>query len=168
MRKFDPSKTEPFFTKIVFIDLSTKINHIVFLFFFLIVSNLEVYGQNSSRKDSVQVNVNELVTTKKDSTKKPLLEGIVNRKAKDYEKLDQRKKRLTLYNEAELHYQDFILKSGNSLPSSLLTIILNGSSLDIFFNERGINILLSKYPSIALVSCIILVVLFIALMTSVL
>ena len=112
MRKFDPSKTEPFFTKIVFIDLSTKINHIVFLFFFLIVSNLEVYGQNTSRKDSTQVNVNELVTIKKDSTKKPLLEGIVNRKAKDYEKLDQRKKRLTLYNEAELHYQDFILKSG--------------------------------------------------------
>jgi lipopolysaccharide assembly outer membrane protein LptD (OstA) len=64
----------------------------------------------------VQLNVNELVATKtaikKDTTKKPLLEGIVNRKAKDYEKLDQRKKRLTLYNEAELHYQDFILKSG--------------------------------------------------------
>ncbi len=62
------------------------------------------------------MNVNELVATKtavkKDTTKKPLLEGIVNRKAKDYERLDQRKKRLTLYNEAELHYQDFILKSG--------------------------------------------------------
>ena len=96
--------------------MSTKINHIVFLFFFLIVSNLEIYSQNSSQKDSVQLNVNELVATKttikKDTTKKPLLEGIVNRKAKDYEKLDQRKKRLTLYNEAELHYQDFILKSG--------------------------------------------------------
>ncbi|MBP6459197.1 MAG: LPS-assembly protein LptD [Crocinitomicaceae bacterium] len=92
--------------------MSTKINHIVFLFFFLIVSNLELYGQNSRRKDSVQVNANEIVTIKKDTTKKPVLEGIVNRKAKDYEKLDQRKKRLTLYNEAELHYQDFILKSG--------------------------------------------------------
>jgi hypothetical protein len=96
--------------------LSTKINHIVFLFFFLIVSNLEIYSQNSSQKDSVQLNVNELVATKtaikKDTTKNPLLEGIVNRKAKDYERLDQRKKRLTLYNEAELHYQDFILKSG--------------------------------------------------------
>ena len=96
--------------------MSTKINHIVFLFFFLIVSNLEIYSQNSSQKDSVQLNVNELVATKtaikKDTTKNPLLEGIVNRKAKDYERLDQRKKRLTLYNEAELHYQDFILKSG--------------------------------------------------------
>ena len=62
------------------------------------------------------MNVNELVATKtavkKDSTKKPLLEGIVNRKAKDYERMDQRKKRLTLYNQAELYYQDFILKSG--------------------------------------------------------
>ena len=70
--------------------------------------------------------------------------------------------------ESEPTIKDFILKSGNSLPSSLLIIILNGSSLDIFFNERGINILLSKYLSITLVSCIILVVLFIALITSVL
>lgn len=44
----------------------------------------------------MQLNVNELVATKttikRDTTKKPLLEGIVNRKAKDYERLDQRKK----------------------------------------------------------------------------
>ncbi|WP_205729731.1 putative LPS assembly protein LptD [Flavobacterium bernardetii] len=96
--------------------MSTKINHIVFLFFFLIACNSEIYSQTTTPKDSAQVNVNELVATKalvkKDSTKKPLLEGIVNRKAKDYEKLDQRKKRLTLYNEAELHYIDFELKSG--------------------------------------------------------
>lgn len=96
--------------------MSTKINHIVFLFFFLITCNSEIYCQNTNPKDSVQVEVNELIATKalvkKDTTKKPLLEGIVNRKAKDYEKLDQRKKRLTLYNEAELHYIDFELKSG--------------------------------------------------------
>ena len=96
--------------------MSTKINHIVFLFFFLIACNSEIYSQTTTSKDSAQVNVNELVATttliKKDSTKKPLLEGIVNRKAKDFEKLDQRKKRLTLYNEAELHYVDFELKSG--------------------------------------------------------
>ena len=96
--------------------MSTKINHIVFFFFFLIACNSEIYSQTTTPKDSVQVDVNELVATKslvkKDTTKKPLLEGIVNRKAKDYEKLDQRKKRLTLYNEAELHYVDFELKSG--------------------------------------------------------
>ena len=96
--------------------MSTKINHIVFLFFFLIACNSEIYSQNINPNDSVKVDVNELVATKaivkKDSTKKPLLEGIVNRKAKGYEKLDQRKKRLTLYDEAELHYIDFELKSG--------------------------------------------------------
>lgn len=96
--------------------MSTKINHIVFLFFFLITCNSEIYSQNTKPKDSVEVNAAELIKTKnlvkKDTTKKPLLEGIVNRKAKDYEKLDQRKKKLTLYNEAELHYQDFELKSG--------------------------------------------------------
>ncbi len=96
--------------------MSTKINHIVFLFFFLITCNLEIYAQNTTPKDSVQVNTNDLLATKatvkKDTTKKPLLEGIVKRKAKDYERLDQRKKRLTLYNEAELYYQNFELKSG--------------------------------------------------------
>lgn len=96
--------------------MSTKINHIVFLFFFLIACNSEIYSQTTRPNDSVQVNVNELVATKalvkKDTTKKPLLEGIVNRKAKDYERLDQRKKRLTLYNKAELYYQNFELKSG--------------------------------------------------------
>ncbi|CAM4241171.1 putative LPS assembly protein LptD [Flavobacterium terrigena] len=96
--------------------MSTKINHIVFLFFFLIACNSEIYSQNTNPTDSVKVNANELIATKSlvknDSTKKPLLEGIVNRKAKGYEKLDQRKKRLTLYNEAELHYIDFELKSG--------------------------------------------------------
>ncbi len=59
--------------------MSTKINHIVFLFFFLIACNSEIYSQTTTSKDSVQVNVNELVATKaivkKDSTKKPLLEG---------------------------------------------------------------------------------------------
>lgn len=96
--------------------MSTKINHIVFFIFFLIGCNSGIYSQNTKPKDSVEVNANEIIATKnlvkKDSTKKPLLEGIVKRRAKDYEKLDQRKKRLTLYNEAELYYQDFELKSG--------------------------------------------------------
>lgn len=96
--------------------MSTKINHIVFFIFFLIACNSEIYSQNTKPDDSLKVNVNELSSDKKlidnDSTKKPLLEGIVKRKAKDYEKLDQRKKRLTLYNQAELYYKDIELKSG--------------------------------------------------------
>ena len=54
-------------------------------------------------------------STKKDSLKKPnkaILEGKVKRKAVDYEKIDQKKKLLTLYNKAELYYQDIELKSG--------------------------------------------------------
>lgn len=96
--------------------MSTKINHIVFFIFFLIACNSEIYSQNTKPEDSLEVNAKELIAGKKlvknDSNKKPLLEGILKRKAKDYEKLDQRKKRLTLYNEAELYYQDFELKSG--------------------------------------------------------
>ncbi|SEP63334.1 putative LPS assembly protein LptD [Flavobacterium urocaniciphilum] len=96
--------------------MSTKINHIVFFIFFLIACNSEIYSQNTKPKDSAEVNVKEIIANKKtiqnDSNKKPLLEGIVKRSAKDYEKLDQRKKKLTLYNQAELYYQDFELKSG--------------------------------------------------------
>lgn len=36
----------------------------------------------------------------------------VRRKAKDYERIDQKNKKLTLYNEAELYYEDIELKSG--------------------------------------------------------
>ena len=60
-----------------------------------------------SPKDSIAI------IPKNDSIKKkPLLEGIVNRKAKDYEKIDQKKKQVTLYNQAELYYTDIELKAG--------------------------------------------------------
>lgn len=44
--------------------------------------------------------------------KKPLLESKITRKAKDYERFNQKTKQLTLYNEAEVYYQDIELKSG--------------------------------------------------------
>jgi lipopolysaccharide assembly outer membrane protein LptD (OstA) len=44
--------------------------------------------------------------------KKPLLEDKIKRKAVDYEKFDQKKKLITLYNKAEVYYQDIELKSG--------------------------------------------------------
>lgn len=55
------------------------------------------------------------VANSKDSIKPPVkgfLEDIVYRKAKDYNKLDQKKKQITLYNEAEIKYQDFELTAG--------------------------------------------------------
>ncbi|NUY79978.1 LPS-assembly protein LptD [Flavobacterium sp. MAH-1] len=44
--------------------------------------------------------------------KKPLLESKITRKAKDYERFNQKTKQLTLFNEAEVYYQDIELKSG--------------------------------------------------------
>ncbi len=54
-------------------------------------------------------------TIKKDSIKPKKgqkLESPMFRKAKDYEKLDQKNKRVTLYNEAEFKYQDYELTAG--------------------------------------------------------
>lgn len=53
-------------------------------------------------------------TVKTDSVKKPKsgLDAIVKRVAEDYEKVDQVKKELTLYNKAELYYRDIELKAG--------------------------------------------------------
>ena len=76
------------------------------------------FSQEITTKETLQVNTSELLTikdtTKVDSTKKKkaVLEGIVHRKAKGYEKINQRKKELTLYDEAELYYKDIELKSG--------------------------------------------------------
>ena len=78
-------------------------------------------------KETFHVNANELLTikdtTKVDSTKKKkaILEGIVHRKAKGYEKIDQRKKELTLYDEAELYYKDIEIKSGIIVLKIILT-----------------------------------------------
>lgn len=98
--------------------MSTKLIHIVFFIFFISLGNSEIYSQTKKNKDSVTLDVKSIVkpkdTVKNDSlkNKKVFLEGIVKRKAKDYEKLDQKKKKLTLYNEAELRYQNYEIKSG--------------------------------------------------------
>ncbi|MCP1997487.1 lipopolysaccharide assembly outer membrane protein LptD (OstA) [Flavobacterium sp. HSC-61S13] len=108
--------------------MHTKIIHIVFLSFFISAINTSVYSQDlKPKKQSLKVDkqptttdtiaptsTDTLVVKKQDSLvkKAPLLDGIVYRKAKDYEKLDQKKKQLTLYNEAELNYLDFELKAG--------------------------------------------------------
>lgn len=117
--------------------LHTKLFYIVFLVLFLITGKTTIYSQEiktkktfESGKKTVQLNesgaiiVNdsvkkttnnnpEEITIKNDSIKKkPLLEGIVKRKAKDYEKANQKTKELTLYNEAELYYTDIELKAG--------------------------------------------------------
>lgn len=73
----------------------------------------------SSKKDTIanvaMENTSVEPKVKKDTLEqksKGVLETIVYRKAKDYERLDQKNNEITLYNEAEVRYQDFQLQAG--------------------------------------------------------
>ena len=116
------------FTKIVFKPLRTNLFHIVLLATFLTLGAVKIYGQElPNRNDSIplqqpldSINFDPIAFEKPSDSaksdaikpKKPFLEGIVKRKAKDYERISQKKKELTLFNEAELYYQDIELKAG--------------------------------------------------------
>jgi lipopolysaccharide assembly outer membrane protein LptD (OstA) len=126
--KFVPSKIKPYFYKNSIKPLQRKLIYIVFLTIFLTVGKHKTYSQDAPPKsgsfpaknqpDSTKVVLTELTkvidSTKKDSVKpkKALLEDKIKRKAVDYEKINQKKKQITLYNQAEVYYQDIELKSG--------------------------------------------------------
>ena len=59
-------------------------------------------------------NIKEIDSVRQDSVpkKKELLTDIVNYKAKDYVRLNQRENRTTLFNEAEFNYTDMNIKAG--------------------------------------------------------
>ncbi len=126
-------KLSHIFTKIVFKPLRTNLFHIVLSAIFLTLGTAEVYSQEgknkstsiaaekqpNTQKDSANISLSDLAkpvnSTDQDTTKpakKTFLESRIKRKAVDYEKMDQKKKQLTLYNKAELYYQDFELKAG--------------------------------------------------------
>ena len=128
-------KASQTFTKIVLIVLHNKLFYIVLSAILLTIGNQFSYSQeikgadtlrlnakpiiDDTEIDSLKIDIAETSEVENDSIvndsikpKKNLLDGIVKRKAKDYEKLDQKKKQLTLYNEAELYYTDIELKSG--------------------------------------------------------
>ncbi len=101
--------------------------YIVFLTIFLTLGNAKTYSQDGKQKKKSFAAKNQETKPKTpvDSTldvtevkltdslkKKPLLESKIKRKAVDYEKFDQKKKLITLYNKAEVYYQDIELKSG--------------------------------------------------------
>lgn len=108
--------------------MQRKLIYIVFLTIFLTVGKHKTYSQDAPPKsgsfpaknqiDSSKVALPELIkaidSTQKDSLKpkKALLEDKIKRKAVDYEKINQKKKQITLYNKAEVYYQDIELKSG--------------------------------------------------------
>jgi lipopolysaccharide assembly outer membrane protein LptD (OstA) len=115
-------------TKIVFKPLHTNLFNIVLLSIFLTLGNSKSFSQDlpksnnafplKNQTDTTSVSVEGLLKvidpTKTDSIKpkKAMLESKVKRKAVDYERIDQKKKRITLYNEAEVYYEDIELKSG--------------------------------------------------------
>jgi lipopolysaccharide assembly outer membrane protein LptD (OstA) len=123
-------------TKIAFKPLQTNLFNIVLLSFFLTVGYGHLYSQDISTKTTVILPKNEAANSntlinnevqrttdlkkpadtilKKDSTKpaKAFLEGKVKYKAEQYARIDQNKKLITLYDKAELYYQDIELKSG--------------------------------------------------------
>ncbi len=115
--------------------MRTNLFYIVLLTFFLTIGGVNLYSQDLPKKSNsfpaknqptttnkeeiVAVNKSEVKETKADTInidslkpKKKFLEGKVKYRAKDSAKFDQKKKLITLYNEAELYYQDYELKSG--------------------------------------------------------
>jgi lipopolysaccharide assembly outer membrane protein LptD (OstA) len=118
------------FTKIVFKHLRTKLFHIVLSAFFLTIGFPKVMAQELQNKtlqvpptkvaDSLIINNETFIVLQdsiaKDSLKtvqKPaLLEDKIKYKAENYTKIDQKKKLITLYDKAELYYQDIELKAG--------------------------------------------------------
>lgn len=108
--------------------MHTNLFNIVLLAFFLTIGSAKSYSQDLPKKateiapkngpEKLNVNVKDLVkvsdTIKKDTlkTKKALLEGKIKRTAVGYEKINQKKKQMTLYDKAELYYQDIELKAG--------------------------------------------------------
>jgi lipopolysaccharide assembly outer membrane protein LptD (OstA) len=128
-------KSSLIFTKIAFKLLRTNLFYIVLLAYFLTIGNQSLFGQESRKKTSSFPAKNQTITSKKDSeitpnkenvkvTKidtikvdsikkgKSILEGKVKYRAKKYAKFDQKKKLITLYNQAELNYLDYELKAG--------------------------------------------------------
>lgn len=111
-------KVRQIFTKILLKALYTKLFHIVFSVIFLTLGTATVFSQEITFSDSIKLDSKGLFTVKdsiiKDSSKKPkpFLDGIVNMKAKGFEKINQKKKQLTLQDEASIKYTGFDIKAG--------------------------------------------------------
>ena len=114
--------------------MNTNLFNIVLLSIFLTLGSGKLYSQDITKKTTVlpakkqkETTSNSAInrkktdlivkkeadTIKKDSVKvKAFLEGKVKYKAGKYAKIEQKKKLITLYDKAELYYQDIELKSG--------------------------------------------------------
>ena len=83
-----------------------------------ILAKTTVKEETKTELKTTEINLKDLIkvndTIKNDSvkTKKAFIEAKIIYKATDYAKIEQKKKLITLYNKAELYYQDVELKSG--------------------------------------------------------
>jgi lipopolysaccharide assembly outer membrane protein LptD (OstA) len=130
---FGISKTRTFITKIHLKALKTIYFQLLFILSFTMLTNSLVAAQGVPKSavqtpDSVAVSkikVLDSIPNKKpvvavkdsvnnDSITKPkgLLDGIINYKAKDITSVNQKKKQIYLYNEAQVQYQDMDIQSG--------------------------------------------------------
>lgn len=121
-------KLSHIFTKIALTPLRTNLFHIVFSAIFLTIGIAASYAQEletkkgvfpaKTKKDSSSIGIandaKSIDTIKGDSlkNKKSVLEGKIKYKAEKNAKIDQKNKLITLYDKAELYYQDIELKSG--------------------------------------------------------
>jgi lipopolysaccharide assembly outer membrane protein LptD (OstA) len=102
--------------------LRTNLFNIVLSAMFLTIGIHKTYSQELGKKsiaipatkkaDTTSIPIVTVLTKDSIKGKKTFLEGKIKRKAVDYERIDQKKKQITLYNKAELYYQDIELKSG--------------------------------------------------------
>ncbi|AOW10428.1 putative LPS assembly protein LptD [Flavobacterium gilvum] len=121
------------YTKIAFKPLHTNLFNIVLLSFFLSLGYSNLYSQDIKKKQSnIPAKTQEVKKPIKEDTtkqtvaetpadtikldtinvKKNFLNGKVKYSAQKYAKIEQKKKLITLYDKAELYYQDVELKSG--------------------------------------------------------
>ncbi|MFB9076439.1 putative LPS assembly protein LptD [Flavobacterium procerum] len=115
-------KTSHNFTKIAFKPLHTNLFNIVLISFFLTIGCGNSYSQEIKNKkkpipavkqtDKTAGSITDTIKLDTVKPKKTFLDGKVRYVAKDYAKIDQKNKLITLYNEAELYYKDVELKSG--------------------------------------------------------
>jgi len=112
--------------------LQRNLFNIVFLTIFLTLGTQKTYSQDLQKntagfpaKNQADTKVETKVVTSEDlvkvvdssetdsiKPKKGQILSKIKRKAVDYEKFDQKKKLITLYNKAEVYYEDIELKSG--------------------------------------------------------
>jgi lipopolysaccharide assembly outer membrane protein LptD (OstA) len=114
--------------------LRTNLFYIVLSAYFLTIGTSNLFGQEAPKNgttftsknqtikpkndkqilpDNTEKSVKVIDSKKTDTIKmKSVLEGKVKYRAKKYAKFDQKKKIITLYDEAELNYLDYNLKSG--------------------------------------------------------